>query len=61
MLFKLPGRPTLTFRMTRQYDAFPNAPKGHRCRCVVGISTDGKWKTVARVADVDLVADVVTA
>lgn len=54
--FRLIGRPTVTFNVTRAFEGFPNAPKGHRMPCVTGVSTCGKWRTTARVADVEPVA-----
>lgn len=52
MLFKLIGR-DMTFRAVHRYNAAGFIPS------VVGISTCGKFRTVARIEDVEILADTV--
>lgn len=47
--FTLIGRPTLVFQVVRRY-SIGNGRDA--IRCVVGVTLDGRWRTVARVADV---------
>lgn len=44
--FTLTGRPTLFFRVLREYVAAGCIP------CVIGVTLDGKRQTFARLADV---------
>lgn len=54
MQFTLIGRPHgPIFRVVRAYKAAGSIPSYY------GISLDGKWQTCARVADVDIVPDVI--
>lgn len=52
MHFTLIGYPTLIFKTVKVYKAAGFIPS------VVGISLDGTKQTVARIEDVNLVADV---
>lgn len=48
--FVLIGRPTMLFRVVDRFTVMGDCP------CVRGITADGKWSTIARVADVNFVA-----
>ena len=52
MRFTLIGRPTLIFKTVKVYQAAGCIPS------VYGVSECGRFTTCARIADVDLVADV---
>lgn len=51
MLFTLIGRPTMVFRVVKQYKAAGFIPS------VIGVTLDGKYQTAARIEDVNIVAD----
>lgn len=53
MRFTLIGRPGMIFQTVRTYLAAGCIPS------VYGVSICGRYQTYARIADVDLVADVV--
>ena len=54
MNFSLIGRPTLIFKSDRLFYI------AETIRCVHGVSLDGRLQTTARLADVNIVADVAT-
>lgn len=51
-MFRLIGRTGPVFRMTEYVDVLGFIP------CVKGVSLCGRWQTIARIEDVELVADV---